>query len=312
MSITIKAFEDLTTLTNMAFIRGVGESTPTWKSIAREIPSTTTTSLYPFMGDFPDLEEIKGAWVKKQIELTNYRLSNRKFGVIIEEESDAIDDEKFSAFLEIARNWGVAGGMHTDKMVWHMLPGGLASTCYDGQPYFSATHPRLMGGATFTNIAVGGGSAAPWYMAHMAAGRRPIFFQNREVLSSRWKRPPATEGSVFYDEQVEFKIKYRGAFGYSYPEYCFISRETFSAANVKLVRLQMNTQVNSAGRKLSLAPTHLIVGPTNYDAAEELLHTKDFLSGGETNEMIGSLKLIKDSQVEDIDAANELAAENEN
>ncbi len=146
-----------------------------WPKFAQLFESTTETETHVWMDRVPILRKWIGDRVVNNVALRTYSLSNDPYEDTIGLDEFNVRDNKINAFApavqnlaEQAKKWGDVlffgsqqGGANTGA-----IAEGLSFTTYDGQPFFSASHPVNVDDASFgtqSNLALGSGLTSAAY-----------------------------------------------------------------------------------------------------------------------------------------------------
>lgn len=112
-----------------------------WMKVADLIPSTGKYNDYSWISYFPRLREWLGERQVRQLEASNYVVTNRKFESTIGVKRDDIEDDQLGVYGNQARMAGYAAAQFPDELVFGLLAKGFASPCHDGKPFFATDHP---------------------------------------------------------------------------------------------------------------------------------------------------------------------------
>lgn len=138
------------------FQEGVTSADSVWKRIATAVPSGSAATVHGWLEKFPAMREwAKGSSrVLRSIAEHAYNLPNKKYESTIGVDREDIEDDNLGIYAPLFRSMGQESVDHVDRHVLNTLITGARTTCYDGQPFFSDSHPRYAkvdgGGASFT------------------------------------------------------------------------------------------------------------------------------------------------------------------
>lgn len=124
------------TLFNKAF---EGEK-PIYEKIATITPSTTDVETYAWLGDIPGMREWIGEREIQNLTGSDYTIKNKDFELTVGVDRNAIEDDKIGLYNPSVQMLGQSAAMHPDELVFKLLASGFTAKCYDGLPFFSATH----------------------------------------------------------------------------------------------------------------------------------------------------------------------------
>ena len=131
------------------FHRNFDQAENLWMMVASMIPSTGRYNDYSWISYFPRMREWLGERQIRQLEASNYVVTNRKFEATIAVNRDDIEDDQLGIYANQARMAGYSAGQFPDELVFELLSNAFVALCHDGQPFFSDDHP--VGDATVSN-----------------------------------------------------------------------------------------------------------------------------------------------------------------
>ena len=123
------------------FHRNFDQAPNLWMKVASLIPSTGRYNDYSWVSYFPRMREWLGERQIRQLEASNYLVTNRKFEATIAVQRDDIEDDQLGIYGNQARMAGYSAGQFPDELVFGLLANGFARTCHDGQFFFDTDHP---------------------------------------------------------------------------------------------------------------------------------------------------------------------------
>ena len=260
-----------------AFKDGLGMAKPTWDKVAMRIPSTTRTQEYGWLGQFPRVREWLGERQVNNLSQYAYAIKNRDFENTIGVDRNDIEDDNIGIYTPLFTEMGRATLSFPDELVWPMLNAGLTTPCYDGQPFFSATHPVLdLNGDTVevSNIYQDARPTGPWwFVLDTTRVYKPIIFQDRKPFDFVRMDAP-TDEEVFNRKVFRYGVDGRCNAGYAFWQIAFASNAPLDAISYRAIREAMLNQKGDYGRPLATRPTMLIVPPLLENPALTLLNTE--------------------------------------
>lgn len=271
--------------------------TPTdFEKIATVVPSTTASSTYAWLGQFPAFREWVGARTVKDIAASGYSIVNKDWESTVGVKRTDIEDDNVGVYSPLFAEMGRAAKAQPDELVFALLKQGRATLCYDGQNFFDNDHPVYPNAdgtgsaATVANHDVDT-SARPtnpiWYLLDTSRAIKPLLFQER-------KKPVLTaltgldDEQVFTNNQFRFGVDSRNNVGFGFWQLAFASNQPLTAENYAAARAAMQGFKADGGRPLGIRPNTLVVPPTLEGSARALL-VKD-KDGG--NEWAGSAEMV--------------------
>lgn len=114
-----------------------------YTDVASSMPSSGRLNTYGWMQALPHMREWLGERVVNNLSEVNYILFNKPFELTYGiKRADLEDDTQTlgiyqSSFQELGKN----AKKHPDKLLADALASGQNTACFDGQPYFSTSHP---------------------------------------------------------------------------------------------------------------------------------------------------------------------------
>jgi phage major head subunit gpT-like protein len=139
-------------------------STPTyWQTIAMEEPSNGEGVVYNILDRIPDMRKWLAGNPRAVVNaaLRTFTLINDDWELTAEIPRNKFDDDLQGSFAGLFGQFGERAKHWPDKMIAQLMQAGTSatSTGYDGQPFFSTSHPINMDSAsagTYSNYSVSG------------------------------------------------------------------------------------------------------------------------------------------------------------
>jgi phage major head subunit gpT-like protein len=264
-----------------------------WSEIATEVPSSTGSNEYGWLGDFPGMREWIGERVIRELGLHDYRLKNRKFELTVGFKLDDLADDNLGIYAPRFKGLGDAAARHPDELVFEALQLGFTSPCYDGQNFFDEDHPVLdkEGKAKSVTNLFGAGDGQPaWYLMDTSRPLKPLVRQVRQKPVFNALEDVNSE-RVFLLDQVLYGAKSREAAGYGFWQLAFASKAEFTKENFAAMYTAMNSQEGDHGKKLTINPNILLV-PTGMEDAANVLMNNEKLENGKPNPHKGKCRVV--------------------
>lgn len=125
------------------------KSEGTYRSVATVVENVKTLTVnYAWLGDTPKMREWIGDKVLKDLKAFKYEITKKDWEATIEVDRDDIEYDNLGIVKPRIEAMAHEAGSHYDETLYEMIEGN--GNCYDGQPFFSSTHP--VGEVTFSNI----------------------------------------------------------------------------------------------------------------------------------------------------------------
>ena len=279
-----------------------------WSKVASLENSSTKTGVYPYLGHFTKLREWVGDRVVKNFQQYAYSLDNRKFEATVEVKRTDIEDDQYGVYANAFQNAGQSVKVWPDDLVYGgdsvynsvndtaniggAVLQGATNLCYDGQPFWSASHP-VTGAAANSDLSVSANYVSNydattgvsnntaghmWMLIDNTKGLMPFIFQLRTapVITPRMLD---TDPAVFDRDVFTWGIRARGAAGYGFWQTAFASLNDLTATNFRIYRASMEGITSDEGFKLGVTPKLLVCGPSLKSAARDLLKRQLIPSG---------------------------------
>jgi phage major head subunit gpT-like protein len=291
MIINAQNMADLTRAYRANFNGGMGEVQPQWNQIATEVPSTTGSNVYPWLGRFPGMREWIGERVVKNLTTNRYQLANKSWEETIEVARDDIEDDQYGVYAPLMTAMGQAAATQPDELIFATVKAGFTAACFDGQFFFDTDHPVTGADGSVTSASnLYAGSARAWFLLDTTRPLRPFIFQNRRRPEFIAKDRP-TDDNYFYKKSFLYGTDSRNAAGYGFWQMAFASKETLNEANFEKVWSDMSSQSGDEGRPLPIRPNVLLIGTKDEITAERILKNAA-RTGGETNVNLNRVRII--------------------
>jgi len=286
-TINLEQIQNLHVALSAAYADGLVLADSSYEQLATIVPSTTRSNTYAWLGQVPGMRKWVGDRIIKELVGHSYTLENQDFELTIAVDRNDFEDDNFGIYTPMAANMAYEGKTHKSRLVYELLEDGENQNGYDGQPFFSATHPDGQGG-TQSNLIAGAGPA--WYVMDLSRPIKPLIFQLRRDVELVALTQP-TDANVFMTKKFIWGIDGRYNAGFGFWQMAVKSKATLNEDNLAAARALMRSYVDSDGKLLGMVPTTLVVGPSLETAAEKLLMNL-VLANGESNVNKGKYKLI--------------------
>ena len=261
---------------NAAFRGGLGQAASQYGQIATTVPSTTAAEEYGWLGQLPGLREWLGDRVVHAIGLHGYTIKNKPFELTVGVPRTAIEDDTYGVYTPLMTEMGRAVEAHPDQITFGLLKAGRVELCYDGQPFFSATHKVLNDKGkevNVSNVSDDNGSGPSWYLMDTRRALKPLIYQDRKkpnfvALTSE------TDENVFHRSQYVYGVDARRNAGFGFWQLAHASNKPLTAENLKAAITAMDTQTGDGGRPLGISPNLLVVPKRLKFQAKKLLENE--------------------------------------
>lgn len=255
----------LTTAFNAAF-----QETAVWyPRVAMTVPAQTKILDYKFMLEFPTVREWVGDRVVRSLEGKSYQISTRDWEATIEVDRNDIRDDQIGLYGPIVAALGEEARNHPDRLIADLMKNGWTDLGFDGQPFFSGSHP--VGRDVVSND--GGGTGAPWLLLDVRRSIKPFIYQLRQpVQLSRMDR--TDDEHVFMRRKYRYGVDARYTCAYGLWQLAYGSRQDLSPTTYAAARAAIMSLKNAEGRPLGVRPSLLVVPPGLEATALEILESQ--------------------------------------
>ncbi len=186
------------------------DSAKTWyEQVATKVPSAGRENRYAWMKLIPRLREWVGERKFNNLTARAYTLANKDYEDSIAIDRNDFDDNNLGVYKPAATALGDQAKRWPDDLVATALQAGTTALCYDGQPFFSASHPvdsddSSLG--TFSNLRTGTALTPANYSAERARMAAYVGEDNRPmgVMANLLVVPPALETTARQILQAEY------------------------------------------------------------------------------------------------------------
>ena len=271
---------------NAAFREGFGQAPADHMICTLDVPSTTRTEEYGWLGQAPSLREWVGERTLRGIAEHGYSIRNKKFESTLEVERDDIEDDRYGVYNPLFQELGRTSAAHPCELVFALLKAGFETNCYDGQYFFDTDH--LVNGKSVSND--GGGSGAPWFLMDCSRMIKPVIFQRRRDYRLQ-AMDMLSDEHVFNTDKFRYGVDARCNVGYGLWQLAYGSKQTLNDTNYETARTALQQMQGDEGRPMGVMPTHLVVPPSLEKEGLELL-SAERLANGATNVYRGTATLV--------------------
>lgn len=299
-AITSTLLNGLRTAFRTDFQKALGGVEPQYKEVASEVPSTTKSNTYGWLGAMPAFREWVGARQFKSLSEHGYAITNKTFESSVEVSRDDIEDDNLGIYKPAVQEMAISGGLFPDELVFGLLGNGFTTLCYDGQNFFDTDHPVNSlhdGSGTDTSVANmlvdGAYTGAPWFLLDTSRALKPLIWQNRRKLDITSKFNPE-DPAVFTSNTFQFGADLRGNAGFGFWQMAFGVKAELNADNFWAAWEAMRGFTADGGAKLKIKPTLLVVPASLERKAVELLERQLRAEGGVAvdNELAKKVKVL--------------------
>ncbi|MBA6130792.1 Mu-like prophage major head subunit gpT family protein [Pseudomonas juntendi] len=294
MLITPQVLSALFTAYRSEYQRAFTDTPTDWQRIATEVPSSSSSNTYGWLGQFPAFREWVGDRVLRDMASHAYTVVNKKFESSVSVPRDAIEDDEIGVYGPLFQEMGRAARAHPDELVFGLLKAGLTTTCYDGQNFFDTDHPLYPnsdGTGTATSVSnYQAGTGPAWYLLDVSRAIKPIIFQKRRNYDLK-AMTKIDDEAVFMQDVYRYGVDARVNTGFGLWQFAYCSKAPLTADNYAAARAAMKDFKADGGRPLGVRPGLLVV-PSSLEGAARKLVVKDAEGG---NEWAGTAEVLSPS-----------------
>ena len=255
-----------TTAFRVDFEKGKTQAESIFGKVATEVPSSTTSNTFGWLGDMPNMKEWIGDRVLNDVSTHGYTITNKDYESTVQIPVTTFEDDQIGVYKPVITELGRQSVIHPNQLVYGFLARGNKELCYDGKPFFSTSHP--VGDGTVSNFdEVADGT--PWYVLATGGSLKPIIFQKRKDYTFTAMNK-ADDESVFTSNKYRFGIDSRCNVGFGFWQMAYCSQKPLTADNFDAVRLAIEDLTNDEDVPLGLQATVIVVPPSLKATAEKL------------------------------------------
>jgi phage major head subunit gpT-like protein len=140
----MKSFRALT-------LEAFGKADPQYKKVAMEVPSSTKSQTYGWLGKLPRVREWIGSRVIQNLSAKGYTIENKDWELTIGVDRNDIEDDNLGVYNPLFKELGNEMAIHPDEVVFGLLSDGFSTECYDGQYFYDSDHEGA-NGASISNV----------------------------------------------------------------------------------------------------------------------------------------------------------------
>lgn len=259
--------------------------------VSMSVPSTAREETYGWLGQFPQLREWIGQRHVHNLQAHSFAIKNKKFESTVSVKRDDLADDRIGIFKPMFAEMGWSARQHPERLIFDLLASGFSTMCFDGQPFFSETHPLVDAKEKKVQISnMATGSSPAWFLLDTSRQVRPIVWQVREDYSFTSMTNPDNP-TVFLNAEHYYGVHARVNAGFGLWQLAYGSKEDLTPDTYAAARAAMMKFRSDGGRVLGINPTTLVVPPDLERDAMHVVNTENAAGGG-TNPWKGTAELI--------------------
>ncbi|MBE3605237.1 Mu-like prophage major head subunit gpT family protein [bacterium] len=308
MEITAANLSALFTGFDVIFQRGFEKPPSYYEKIASVVRSTARQTTYPWLGRTTRFREWLGERVIQALEAHSYTIVNKDFEDTVAINRNDIEDDNYAVYEPVIEQLGWDTKVHPDSLLFTMIKNAVTTPSsvigYDGQPFFSATHPvGPMGAANDPRDSIASninssGTGPYWFLIDASRAIRPFIFQlRREYAMTRMNA--LTDEAVFTRREFRFGVDGRANTGVGLWQLAYASNtDLTNPANYGAARAAMRSIKTDAGLPFgaltSPKDVYLLVPPALEEAVAQILHA-DFMAGAGASANVATSNIWKNT-----------------
>jgi phage major head subunit gpT-like protein len=266
---------------NAAFKGAFTTASPMWDKIAMRVASATGEEVYAWLGANTKLREWVGERVFQNLKTHGYTIKNKTFESTVAVPREAIDDDQYGVYTPLMAQMGQDAALHPDELIFGLVALGISTLCYDGQYFFDIDHPVGLSGqevsvSNYNSV----GANNPWYLLDTSKVLKPFILQSRRDYAFVAKTS-LTDENVFNKNEYVFGVDGRLNVGFGLWQQAYCSKATLDTAGYAGARSAMMSFKTDSGKPLGIMPNLLLVGPSNENAALNVVQAERLANGAD-------------------------------
>jgi phage major head subunit gpT-like protein len=275
------------------FQKGFEMAPSYYEKISSIVPSSTSQTIYPWLGRTTGFREWIGDRVLQAMEAHAYTIVNKTFEDTVGIERERIEDDQYGVYAPVIEQLGWDAKTHPDQLIFGMMKAAVTGsavtigkltipvpTCYDGNNLYYTSHPvgalNEAGGTTASNLN-SSGSSDYWFLVDAARPIKPFIFQKRREYAVT-RMNTATDEAVFNQRMFRYGVDVRcnagvGLWQLTYASNTDLTNPANYGAAVKALRsIKGDAGVPFGAWNGPPTTRFLVVPPSQEEAARLLLH----------------------------------------
>ena len=117
-----------------------GENPADVMPMIMETTSTSNKEKYGWLGNVPDLSEWKDSRKLHGLSDYDYEIPNKPYEGTLQVDRDDIDDDQLGGIKIRIGDLAIKARLHPRKLFYELIKNGETGLCFDGLPFYSASH----------------------------------------------------------------------------------------------------------------------------------------------------------------------------
>lgn len=270
---------------DMIFQRAFDSYPSYYESISSVQRSGTRQTVYPWFKRTPQIREWLGDRALQALEATAYTIVNKDWEATIEIDRNDVQDDTYDLYGPGIAELGRLVKIHPDQLIFPLIKLAVTTPAdvlgYDGQPFFSATHPVGPAGAgrrqAIASNVNSGGAGAYWFLIDASRAIRPFIYQLRQAFVAT-RMTGLTDEAVFSRKKYRYGVDGRDNVGVALWQLAYASNQALTVDNYTAAVAALRSIKTDAGVPFgawsSAKNRFLLVPPALEGVAKQLLHTQ--------------------------------------
>jgi phage major head subunit gpT-like protein len=168
-----------------------------WQRLVMEIPSTTLTETYEWLGSVPKMAEWVDERLLGDLSEESFSLTNKHYEATVAVDRNALDDNRLGMILPRVRQLAEEAARYPRELVMSKIVAGTTDTGYDGKALFANDHTggdNLLGGSGVT-------------VANIQTDLTAVFGAMREFTDDHGRPLNITPDLVVVPAELEFPMR---------------------------------------------------------------------------------------------------------
>jgi len=165
MILGIEAIEAVQRGLNTSFQEAYNRTKVLYEQLSMVVNSTAGVEEWPWFDLTGDMKAWKSTLQLGHIKLNDWTITNEDYENSILIPKNDIDDDKIGVYGPLFDTMGMNAKRHPDKLLSDLLSAGFDDDCYDGEKFYSATHPIPGSSDVNDNLHAGALAAATFQTA---------------------------------------------------------------------------------------------------------------------------------------------------
>jgi phage major head subunit gpT-like protein len=154
MAVKATVLQAADTLFRTLFTRALSTAASRHKLVCMIVPSTTKENVYGWLAALPAIKKVIGEYGRKQLQQLGYRLTNEKFGGIVDVPQEDFDDDQLGTYSPAISSWGERAAFVPDTELTDVMCNAFSVTLgkdYTGAAFFGTAKKAFPKATAWSN-----------------------------------------------------------------------------------------------------------------------------------------------------------------